>query len=90
MAVTLMRSPKFRMHGPEHIFLATAVLLAVYYNRLKEFEAKRAKIADAKFRLSKLPKALIDDFGMSPVAVASALFAALISNATLTLPENGR
>ncbi len=87
MSVTLMRSDKFRMHGSEHIYLATAVLLATYYNRLKDFETKRAKLADAKYRLSKMPESLVNDFGMSSVGVAAGLFAALISNAT---PQSAR
>ncbi|GAG20280.1 unnamed protein product, partial [marine sediment metagenome] len=32
MALTLMRNPAVKMHGPEHHFLVPAVLLSAYYN----------------------------------------------------------
>lgn len=86
-ALLLMRSPKFRMHGSEHIYLTVAVLLTAYYNRLKDFEAKRAKLADAKYRLSRMPEMLVNEYGMSSVGLAAGLFVALITNAT---PQTAR
>lgn len=32
MALTLMRNPKVKMHGPEHHFLVPAVLITAYFN----------------------------------------------------------
>jgi hypothetical protein len=33
IAVTLMKNPALKMHGPEHHLLVPAVLLAAFYNQ---------------------------------------------------------
>lgn len=40
MAITLMRNPQVKMHGPEHHVLVPSVLLAAYYNATNEPQRK--------------------------------------------------
>lgn len=55
IALTLMKSPSLKMHGPEHHFLVPAVLLAALYNVKTEPDEKEARIKQArKRRLSNL------------------------------------
>ena len=48
LALTVMRNPKVKMHGPEHHFLVPACLLAAYYNIKKDYKEKATKIRMAK------------------------------------------
>ena len=43
MALTLMKSPSLKMHGPEHHFLIPAVLLCALYNAKAEPGEKETK-----------------------------------------------
>jgi len=43
MALTLMRSPKVKMHGPEHHFLVPAVLITAYFNVTNEEQRENNK-----------------------------------------------
>ena len=54
LAITLMKSPKVKMHGPEHHFLVPAVLLTVYYNVLGEPDEKPPKLVHARKRAESL------------------------------------
>ena len=49
-AITLMRDPRVKMHGPEHHFLVPAVLLSAYYNVTGETDKKEEKINLAQKR----------------------------------------
>ena len=49
-AITLMRDPRIKMHGPEHHFLVPAVLLSAYYNVTGETDKKEEKINLAQKR----------------------------------------
>jgi len=44
LALTLMRSPKVKMHCPEHHFLVLTVLLTGYYKSKKTTKRKQPKL----------------------------------------------
>lgn len=50
LAITLMKSSSIKMHGPEHHFLVSAVLLTAYYNTRKKAPEKEKKIHIARKR----------------------------------------
>ena len=88
MANHLMDSSKVTMHGPEHHFLVTAVLLSAYYNLLNQPELKRDKIIQARFRCEKVPGGFCGSHGTCGAGVASGIFISLITDATpLSLKE---
>ena len=47
IAITLMKNPVVKMHGPEHHFLVPAVLLTAFYNQGRS-EKKAEKIRQAR------------------------------------------
>lgn len=82
LALILMRKPKIKMHGPEHHFLVPAVLLAAYYNAKGDYNQKRLKIKEARFRSSKILGGFCGFYGDCGAAVGTGIFMSLITNAT--------
>ncbi len=82
MALTLMRSPQVKMHGPEHHFLVPAVLLAAYYNPKKDQQQKAASIAEAEKRAANVLGGFCGYYGDCGAAVGTGIFISLITGAT--------
>lgn len=82
LALTLMRSPNVKMHGPEHHFLVPAVLLAAYYNIKKDYKEKATKIRMAKKRSSQILGGFCGFYGNCGAAVGTGIFVSLITDAT--------
>lgn len=82
MALILMRNPVVNMHGPEHHFLVPAVLLASYYNTLKDYAEKSLKINEARKRSSRVLGGFCGFYGDCGAAVGTGIFISLITNST--------
>ena len=82
MAITIMKNGKIKMHGPEHHFLIPAVLLAVYYNKLNDFQNKKKKIEIAKKRASNISGGFCGFYGNCGAGVGTGIFISLITDAT--------
>ncbi len=83
MAVTLMRSPQVKMHGPEHHFLVPAVLLCAYYNRFPDGrEEKVEKIAIARRRAEDIKGGFCGFYGNCGAAVGTGIFLSVMTGAT--------
>ncbi len=82
MALTLMRNPAVKMHGPEHHFLVPAVLLSVYYNLKKDNAKKAAKIEEAEKRAKNVLGGFCGFYGDCGAAVGTGVFISLITEAT--------
>jgi hypothetical protein len=82
LALTLMRNPNVKMHGPEHHFLVPAVLLAAYYNSKEDPDEKATKIRMAKKRASQILGGFCGFYGDCGAAVGTGIFMSLITNAT--------
>ncbi len=82
LALTLMRNPNVKLHGPEHHFLVPAVLLAAYYNSKREYDEKATKIRMAKKRASQILGGFCGFYGDCGAAVGTGIFMSLITNAT--------
>ncbi|MHC3129339.1 MAG: SAM-dependent methyltransferase [Candidatus Bathyarchaeota archaeon] len=82
LALTLMRNPNIKMHGPEHHFLVPAVLLAAYYNIKKDYKEKATKIRMAKKRATQILGGFCGFYGNCGAAVGTGIFVSLITNAT--------
>ena len=78
----LMRNPKINMHGPEHHFLVCAVLLAAYYNVLKDIDKKKSKLILARKRAELIKGGVCGTHGCCGAGVASGIFVSLITDAT--------
>ncbi|UCH88081.1 MAG: SAM-dependent methyltransferase [Thermoplasmata archaeon] len=90
MAVTLMKSPRVKMHGPEHHFLVPAVLLTAYYNIKKDKEAKLKKLKVAKGRSEKILGGFCGFYGTCGAAVGTGIFISLITDSTPLAKEGWR
>lgn len=82
LAITLMRNPNLKMHGPEHHFLVPAVLLASYYNMKKDRKKKETKIKEARRRAEKILGGFCGSHGDCGAAVGTGIFVSLITGAT--------
>jgi hypothetical protein len=82
LALTLMRDPRMKMHGPEHHFLVPAVLLAAYYNIKGDQKDKKRKIQEARLRSSKVLGGFCGFYGDCGAAVGTGIFISLITGAT--------
>ena len=81
LALTLLRNPNVKMHGPEHHFLVPAVLLAAYYNIKGDQKAKATKIRMAKKRASQILGGFCGFYGDCGAAVGTGIFVSLITEA---------
>lgn len=82
IALILMRSPKIKMHGPEHHFLVPAALITAYYNIKKDHKEKVLKIKEAKKRSLKILGGFCGFYGNCGAAVGTGIFISLITNST--------
>ena len=82
MALTLMRNPVVKMHGPEHHFLVPAVLITSYYNIRKDYSEKGLKIKEARKRASNILGGFCGSHGDCGAAVGTGIFISLITNST--------
>lgn len=85
MAIELMQSFSFNMHGPEHHFLVPAVLLTAYYNTIggiKSIGEKEKKLREARARSEKVLGGFCGFYGSCGAAIGTGIFMSLITNAT--------
>jgi hypothetical protein len=82
MAITLMKNPNVKMHGPEHHFLVPAVLLASYYNLINDDQKKAEKIREARNRAGNLLGGYCGYYGACAAGVGTGVFVSLITGAT--------
>ena len=82
MALTLMKNPQVKMHGPEHHFLVPAVLLSAYYNLKKDKVKKAVKIEEAGKRAEHVLGGFCGYYGNCGAAVGTGIFISLITEAT--------
>jgi len=94
MALTLMRNPKVKMHGPEHHFLVPAVLLAAYANRAGASQEDRAtkakKIEIARRRAEDIKGGFCGFCGNCGAAVGTGIFLSVLTGATPLSREEWR
>ena len=81
LAVSIMKSPKVAMHGPEHHLLVPAVLLTVYYNLKNQPELKAEKIEQAEKRAANVLGGFCGFCGDCGAAVGTGIFISLITGA---------
>ncbi len=82
LAIELMKHPAIKMHGPEHHFLVPAVLLAAYYSRTGDPQAKKTNIIKARNRAEKVLGGFCGTHGACGAAVGTGIFVSLITNNT--------
>ena len=82
MAITLMKSPSVKMHGPEHHFLVPAVLLSAYYNATGRATEKEEKIKKARQRAEHVLGGFCGFYGNCGAAVGTGIFVSVMTDAT--------
>ena len=82
LALSLMRHPAVKMHGPEHHFLVPAVLLSAYYNQNERLDEKETKIKQARNRAEKVLGGFCGTHGICGAAVGTGIFVSLITDTT--------
>ncbi len=81
-AITLMKSPSVKMHGPEHHFLVPAVLLSAFYNVTGRAEEKETKIKKARQRAEHVLGGFCGFYGNCGAAVGTGIFVSVLTGAT--------
>jgi uncharacterized protein len=87
MALAAMRHPKVKMHGPEHHFLAPAVLIAAWCNLTGQSERKATLLAEARRRSEPVLGGFCGFQGACGAGVGVGIFVAI---ATDSSPLKGR
>jgi hypothetical protein len=83
IALTLMKNPVVKMHGPEHHFLVPAALLAAFYNGKNGAKGDRArKIQEARSRAEEVKGGFCGFQGACGAAIGGGIFMSLITGAT--------
>jgi hypothetical protein len=83
MAVTLMRDPRLKMHGPEHHFLVPAVLLAAFCTATGRSDEERVKLlAKARRRAEQVPGGFCGFNGSCGAGIGTGIFLSLATGAT--------
>jgi hypothetical protein len=90
MAITLMKHPIIKMHGPEHHFLVPAVLIAAYSNIKGEQEEKEARVKKARRRAEKILGGFCGTHGNCGAGVGTGIFISIITEATPLSKEEWR
>ncbi|HTP64516.1 MAG TPA: DUF5714 domain-containing protein [Geobacteraceae bacterium] len=90
IAITLMKNPGIRMHGPEHHFLVPAALLAAWYNRHVNAMRKDAAIIMARRRAEDIKGGVCGSHGACGAAIGTGIFVSLITGATPLAKEEWR
>jgi len=88
IALTLMRHPSVKMHGPEHHFLVPAALLAAWANATgAPSERRAALVAEARRRSEPLLGGFCGVQGACGAGIGTGTFVALVTEST---PVKGR
>ena len=83
MALTLMKNPAVKMHGPEHHFLVPAVLLAAYYDRPTAAKVDVVeKIREARNRAKDVKGGFCGFQGACGAAIGAGIFMSIVTGAT--------
>lgn len=83
IALTLMKNPVVKMHGPEHHFLVPAVLLAAYCHADRSMKRDVTdKIREARKRAEEVKGGFCGFQGACGAAVGAGIFMSLITGAT--------
>jgi hypothetical protein len=82
MAVTLMKHPEIKMHGPEHHFLVPAVLLSAYCNATGSRDKLQDKIKKARQRADHVLGGFCGFYGDCGAAVGTGIFLSVLTGAT--------
>lgn len=82
MAMSLMKHPAVKMHGPEHHFLVPAVLLASYYNIKGDTSLLEKKLLEAEKRAGQILGGFCGFYGNCGAAVGTGIFLSLITDTT--------
>lgn len=83
LALTLMRNPAFKIHGPEHHFLVPAVLLAASLNQAgiaKDVAVE--KIREARRRAGDVKGGACGFLGACGAGIGAGIFVSIITGAT--------
>ena len=88
IAISVMKHPSVKMHGPEHHFLVPAALIASYYNKNGDISKKGAKIRMARKRAETVPGGSCGFHGNCGAAVGTGIFTSLIYDVTPLSAEN--
>ena len=81
-AITLMKSPTVKMHGPEHHFLVPAVLLSAFYNAQCAIGEKETKIKKARQRAEHVLGGFCGFYGDCGAAVGTGIFMSVMTDST--------
>lgn len=87
LALLAMRHPKVKMHGPEHHFLAPAVLLSAWCNLDRAAARKSALLAEARRRSEPVLGGFCGFQGACGAGVGAGIFVSLASDSS---PLKGR
>lgn len=83
IAVDIMKSKNFYMHGPEHHFLVPATLITSYYNNIGETsELKEKGLLIAKKRAEDIKGGFCGFYGNCGAAVGTGIFMSIITSTT--------
>jgi hypothetical protein len=82
MAITIMKSPSIKMHGPEHHFLVPAVLLSAFCNATGKAEEKETRIKKARQRAEHVLGGFCGFYGNCGAAVGTGIFVSVLTDAT--------
>ncbi|OPX71007.1 MAG: hypothetical protein A4E36_00215 [Methanoregulaceae archaeon PtaB.Bin009] len=87
LAISLMRHPALKMHGPEHHFLVPAVLLTSYSLVTGEREALGGRLKRARERAAMVRGGSCGTHGACGAAIGTGIFVSIMTGAT---PLSGR
>jgi hypothetical protein len=82
IARIIMNSEQVAMHGPEHHFIVSAVLLTAYYNLKRDSKEKGRQIREARARASNVLGGFCGFYGDCGAAVGTGIFMSLVTGAT--------
>jgi uncharacterized protein len=81
LALLAMRHPKVKMHGPEHHFLAPAVLVSAWCNLRDEAERKAALLAEVRRRSEPVLGGFCGYLGACGGGIAAGIFVSVVTGA---------
>jgi hypothetical protein len=83
LAITLMKNPLLKMHGPEHHFLVPAVLIASFYNHKgAPREVLAEKLGQARKRAEDVKGGFCGFCGACGAAIGAGIFVSVVTGAT--------
>ena len=90
LAITLMKSPAIKMHGPEHHYLVPAVLLTTFYNKKGQPGEKAKKLRVARQRAENVLGGFCGFYGACGAGVGTGIFVSLITAIARTATRGER